>query len=522
MPYLHPSTHPPKILGVPESAHHGSVLTLRGSGSWLRTKKGTIAPPKGPDGNAPSIWSANRKTKPAGPSDDHRTAYEKDHDRLLFSTPVRRLADKTQVFPLERNDSVRTRLTHSHEVSNLARSLGTRLLRIRPDVFGDDPRSENAPVILAAIGLAHDLGNPPFGHQGEDAIGKWYSDNAHLFATFSHDKSKKEPNFVAVPIDQQTDFTKFEGNAQSLRLVCRLQNMIGPAGLDLTAATLAALMKYTVRSSQIAKSSAASKKHGYFVSETEFVDWIRKETGLAKQQRHPLTWLMEASDDIAYSVLDIEDAIKKGLVSPEDLLAHLRKRFPGEEALGGLMKRLTEAFQKADDLKFALSRVREIKVGYLRTLLIDKLLTAVISTYLADRDAILNHAQTKALLDCGSEESDLCECLKSFARSYAYQSQNVLELEHRGDIIIRSLMDDMWEAISDRREFLKLDSKRNSPKARFVYSLISDSYRWHFETENTDPVSIRYRELQLLSDMISGMTDGYAVDLYERIRRAVA
>lgn len=469
-----------------------------------------------------SIWSASRKGKPAGPSGDHRTPYEIDHDRLLFSTPVRRLADKTQVFPLERNDSVRTRLTHSHEVSNLARSLGTRLLRMKADVFGPDPLSKHAPVILATVGLAHDLGNPPFGHQGEDAIKKWFTDNAQLFATFSRDGRTKQPKFVAVPTEQQSDFTKFEGNAQSLRLVCRLQNTIGPAGLDLTATTLAALMKYPVRSSQTNEDSAASKKHGYFVSENEFVEWIRKETGLSKGQRHPLTWLMEASDDIAYSVLDIEDAIKKGLVSPEDLLAHLRQKFPGPKALGGLLTRLTEAFQKADDPKFALSRVREIKVGYLRTLLIDKLLASVVAVYLGDRDAILDYTRTKALLESGSDESELCKCLKKFARAYAYQSQNVLELELKGSIILQRLMDDMWEAISDREDFVKLGSKRTSPKARFVYSLISDSYRWHFETDNQDLVSIRYRELQLLSDMISGMTDGYAVDLYDRIRRASA
>src|ERR1041384_5817032 len=114
---------------------------------------------------SPSLWSTSRRTKgrPAGP-DDRRTEFEKDYDRLLFSTPVRRLADKTQVFPLERNDSVRTRLTHSHEVSNLAKSIGTRLIRSDATVFGGDPDArEAAPQILATVGLAHDLGNPPFG-----------------------------------------------------------------------------------------------------------------------------------------------------------------------------------------------------------------------------------------------------------------------------------------------------------------------------------------------------------------------
>lgn len=480
------------------------------------------------DTNAPSIWSAKRKgglgslapISGDAPKGDSRTPFEKDYDRLLFSTPVRRLADKTQVFPLERNDSVRTRLTHSHEVANLARSLGTRLLRINSSIFGEEENCNQAPVILATVGLAHDLGNPPFGHQGETAIKDWFSEHEFLFAAMGRERGKKDPRFVAVPTEQQGDFLQFEGNAQSLRLLCRLQNTIGDAGLDLTAGTLAALMKYPVSSAEVSQKSVSSKKHGYFVSEADFVGWIRSTTGLKAGQRHPLTWLMEASDDIAYSVLDIEDAMKKGLVSPEDLLAHLRHKFPKEQ-LGNLLTSLTTLFKKADNEKFSLSRSREIKIGYLRTLLIDKLMASVVEGYVHDHASILDYSRSKALLECESPESDLCACLKDFAKSYAYQSQNVLELEYSGSIVLKSLMTDMWEAISSRKDFAKLNSRRTTPKASFVYSLISDSYRWHFEENLHDsPVSIRYRELQLLSDMISGMTDSFAVDLYKRIRRA--
>jgi dGTPase len=468
---------------------------------------------------APSLWSTSRRSpgRPGG-SADVRTPFEQDFDRLLFSTPVRRLADKTQVFPLEKNDSVRTRLTHSHEVSNLAKSIGTRLIRTQPDVFGDSDEVRNAaPTILATVGLAHDLGNPPFGHQGEAAIARWFKYNAKLFDEYRPRTKTEEKDFVPVSPSQRTDFTKFEGNAQALRLVSRLQNTSGPAGLNLTAATLAALMKYPVASNETDDNKAIVKKHGYFDSETDVVTWIREESGLRAGQRHPLTWIMEASDDIAYSVLDIEDAIKKGLVSAEDLLAFLRRTFRVTD-LGGLVTQLSDDFKQADEKVFSLSRVREIKATYIRTRLVERLVSGAANTYLQNRDAIRTHTWALPLLECDSNESKLCLALKSFARVHAYQSANVLELEFNGALIINRLMDDMWEAITDRKKFAERGSRRQGPKAAYVYSLISDSYRWHFEQDDS-ALCVRYKELQLLSDMISGMTDGYALDLYERIRR---
>jgi dGTPase len=469
----------------------------------------------------PSIWSKNRRTEPRpGGSADLRTAFEQDFDRLLFSTPVRRLADKTQVFPLERNDSVRTRLTHSHEVSNLAKSIGTRLLRTDPTVLGDsDEVRAAAPVILATVGLAHDLGNPPFGHQGEAAIGRWFREHADLFETLRPGTDEKHADFAEVPKEQQSDFTKFEGNAQALRLVARLQNTSGPAGLNLTAATLAALMKYPVASSETDEDRPVAKKHGFFDSERDVVDWVRRETGLAPGQRHPLTWIMEAADDVAYSVLDIEDAIKKALVSAEDLLAYLRREFTTNDNLGGAINQLKADFAKADDTASSLSRVREIKATYLRTRLVEKLVTGASNTYLHNKAKIFDYSWTSPLLDCGSDESKLCSALKKFARAHAYQSSNVLDLEYKGALVIRRLMDDMWQAITDRKGFKERGSRRTTAKAAYVYSLISDSYRWHFESDNSQWLSYRYRELQLLADMVSGMTDGFAVDLYERIRR---
>lgn len=460
----------------------------------------------------------NRRSSPRPSGDgDKRTVFEQDYDRLLFSTPVRRLADKTQVFPLERNDSVRTRLTHSHEVSNLARSLGTRLTRTKQDCFSSDPAIQAAvPVILATVGLAHDLGNPPFGHQGETAIGRWFAAHPEYF-----DGVKNETgDSGVVPPEARNDFLKFEGNAQTLRLLTRLQNTSGPSGLNLSAATLAALMKYTVPSYLVAKGHAATKKFGYFKSEGEVAGWIQAETGLQPGQRHPLTWLMEASDDAAYSVLDVEDAIKKELVSPEDLRAFIGSRFHQTEVGGGLVNLLETDFKKADESGADLSRIREIKASYLRTRLVERILTGAADEYLRDRESIIAFSRSAPLLECTTFASELTAALKEFAKTHAYNSPSVLQIELQGARVIDGLMNLMWDAITNRSKIAELGSRRNTPQAAYIYSKISASYRWHFEQSPPNELPIRYREMQLLTDMISGMTDRFAVELYAELKAA--
>ena len=223
---------------------------------------------------------------------------EQDYDRILSATPTRRLADKTQVFPLEQNDSISTRLTHSLEVSNLARSIGVRIVHDHNhEVFGDLPNGlyveRTVPALLAAAGLAHDLGTPPFGHQGEEAIAQWCSRRTDL-----------------------PDFTKFDGNCQTFRSLTCLQNVEDNFGLDLTCATLAVLLKYPVFSND----QMVFKKFGIFESERNVANEVWRETGLCEGLRHPLAYVLEACDDIAYSVIDAEDIVKKGYASFNDLM----------------------------------------------------------------------------------------------------------------------------------------------------------------------------------------------------------
>jgi dGTPase len=258
----------------------------------------------------PDLLNANRRRQTTSPG-DHRIEFERDFDRSVFSTPVKRMQDKAQVFPLETHDAVRTRLTHSLEVSSVARGLATRgakWLLERGEISTGMERSIEA--IAATCGLIHDLGNPPFGHAGEDAIRAWFrrTEREELLRT-----SLKEEQ-------QVQDFLKFEGNAQSLRLVATLQVLADYTGLNLTFGTLSALGKYVASSDQADSEATnrAFRKPGYFASEADIVKQIRDATGTG-EARHPICFLVEAADDIVYLAADVEDAVKKSVLSWREL-----------------------------------------------------------------------------------------------------------------------------------------------------------------------------------------------------------
>ncbi|HES77113.1 MAG TPA: dNTP triphosphohydrolase, partial [bacterium] len=222
-------------------------------------------------------------------SGEVRTEIERDYDRILYAAPVRRMADKTQVFPLERNDVVRTRLTHSHEVANLARAAGVDLVFNHAVAQSRVQAARDVPTLLATLGLAHDLGNPPFGHQGERAMQTWFERHAPTVFDESYGLTKA----------MCLDFLRFEGNAQTLRLLTKLQIINDDYGLNLSYATLAALLKYPVASDKVDKRVSVQRKHGFFQSEAALVEELWQATGLASGQRHPLTFVLEACDDIA-------------------------------------------------------------------------------------------------------------------------------------------------------------------------------------------------------------------------------
>ena len=444
-----------------------------------------------------------------------RSVFQQDYDRLLFSAPTRRLADKTQVWPMDENDGVRTRLTHSHEVANLARSIGTRAFRRAEEAFRGADLYETVQPILSAIGLAHDLGNPPFGHQGETAIGGWFrSREAWIFDKVGDDEGATTL-CKAVPENLRLEFTTFDGNPQSLRLLARLQTHHAKVGLDLTAATLAAALKYPVCVDNKNEGKAQTKKGGYFKSERDVVGWIRSETGLAEGQRHPLTWIMEACDDIAYSVLDVDDLLKKSVLSPDDILVVLRHERDTAVRNRPEVVKLEAKFKEVNDSDRRAEIRHDIKIQFLRAYMIEALINDASDAFVKNVSRIMALDEEKALMD----DNPLCKTLKGVAKQHGFRHPSVLRTEALGAVAIVGLMSALWQAISDR-ENPDLRSSRRSARARYVFARISPNYIEAAEatTGLSEPASgLRYRELRLLTDMVSGMTDTFATKLWRDI-----
>lgn len=442
-----------------------------------------------------------------------RTEIERDYDRILFSTPVRRLADKTQVFPLEQNDSIRNRLTHSHEVSNLSKSIGTTLVFNHDIASEEDENSKrNIPSLLAAIGLAHDLGNPPFGHQGENAIQSWFEKNLGVLDD-SLDDSQKQ------------DFLKFEGNAQTIRILTRLQIINDNFGLNLTFGVLAALMKYPVPSNEVdEEKGVAYKKFGFFQSEKDIVAEVWQETGLDEGKRHALTYVMEACDDIAYSVLDAEDAVKKGIISFSDLMAYLRHYGGTDSVINEVLEKACKDHNDYRELDLSSSELNDISMQKFRVYAIHQMVIAVTAAFLEHKESLIKGGFDKELIEV-SKAAEMRNLLKRFDKSHVYSNRSILEVELTGYKTINELMDIFWKTLQNmnREENgdLKINKEGNpkfsDPYSQYVLSRISENYRRvMLGTENKMPQ--RYKELQLMTDMISGMTDSYAISLLQDLK----
>jgi dGTPase len=449
---------------------------------------------------------------PASVRKEGRTEFERDYDRLLFSAPIRRMADKTQVFPLEARDGIRTRLTHSHEVSSLARSIGVDLVDRFASRVGIQPNEtslRDVSALLAATGLVHDIGNPPFGHQGERAIAGWFRKNYGL--VFDQE--------CGVPEDMQEDFLKFDGNAQALRLVARLQYQGDEFGLNLTFGTLATLLKYPVLAAAADPDSriAGLKKQGFFHSELAIVEEVWRKTGLQRGQRHPLTYVMEACDDIAYSTIDLEDTVRKDLASYADVRDYLltaqydHRTVEGDalvasvfgfaDARREVIKRVSLSSAELDDLSMQVWRVAAISA------MVKSALDAFVQHYSAIAQGIF-----EGDLLANSPASQFRDLCKNLLRRVTFPHRSVLEIELRGSIVIEQLMDRLWAAIAGREDRAQTQSRPVDPRLAYTYSRLSENYRIVFETAST-ALPMRYREAQLMTDMIAGMTDSYAMAL---------
>jgi len=414
-----------------------------------------------------------------------RSQFQRDYDRIIFSSPFRRLQNKTQVFPLPGSVFVHNRLTHSLEVASVGRSLGNVLaveLEKRGELPGSDLFSMIGTVVSAAC-LAHDMGNPPFGHSGEKAI-------SHYFA---EGKGAMVKNMVS--INEWTDLTHFEGNANALRVLTHQFNGRRRGGFALTCTTLASLVKYPYGSD--AATDKNNNKYGYFVSECETFEEIVREEGLiclsdnpVRHCRHPLVYLVEAADDITYQVMDVEDAHKLKILSTAET----------KDILMAFREDDSEFCSGAETVFATVTDVNE-QISYLRATLINKLVGECIAAFMAHYDKIMNGQYTLSLIDSleGVSRMAINNC-SALSIQRIYNHPSVVEVELAGYRILGALLDDFIDAVLNPQ----------SHYAKKLLALLPEQF-------TCSPESSTYTRIQSVLDFVSGMTDLYALELYWKI-----
>lgn len=443
---------------------------------------------------------------------DHRDQFERDYDRAIFSTPVKRLQDKAQVFPLEPNDSVRTRLTHSLEVSSVSRGLAMRAakwLLVADQDFkpGMDRQIE---AIAATAGLIHDLGNPPFGHSGEAAIQEWFH------RQFSKDTTVCDALIKRVKDQGRVnDFFLFEGNAQTLRLISKLQVLADYHGLNLTFGTLSAACKYTASSTEADGSSKnhAHSKPGYFSSESELIERIRTETGTGTH-RNPITFLVEAADDIVYSVADLEDGIKKGIMTWKEAEQILFDN--GGRTIDGLIKDKNNIL-KAGARSLPSNLPDDRHASAFRTAAIGRFVEDCIEAFKRKYPLIMEGNFHGELIK-ESSSKDVVSCLKKeLGAKRIYSTPSNLKLELMGRQIIQDLMSLFWEGAQSIDDVGEIQGRSFGAK---LARLFSDNYLnvYRNSRQNNPSVPSDYHRLQLVTDYVCGMTDTFAKKLHSELK----
>ncbi|MFD2246862.1 dGTP triphosphohydrolase [Pontibacter ruber] len=419
-----------------------------------------------------------------------RGEFQRDYDRIVFSSAFRRLQNKTQVMPMPESDFVHTRLTHSLEASVVGRSLGrivgksilerhpglTQEKNIQEADFGD---------VVAAACLAHDIGNPPFGHSGEDAISAYFrSDEAQPFLKNLTDS-------------QRADLFNFEGNAAGFRILtytypahCNL-----PGGLSLTYTTLATFTKYPKESLPLLKgtTNTSEKKYGFFQTERNWFNTIANELGLLKKgeqgqvfyHRHPLAFLVEAADDICYRIIDFEDGLKLGLV-------------PKEQGLNLLRQILNDAPGRVSSLTFYDWKE---EIGYLRARIIGKLINETTEVFLRHEQQILQGTYDRPLIN-ELESKPILDEIKNLSINLIYRNRPVLEIEAAGFEVLGGLLDACMKAV------FRPESKHH----RKLADLIPPQYLNLPETVSD------YERIVHITDYVASLTDQAAINLYRRIK----
>lgn len=447
---------------------------------------------------------------------DLRSEFEKDYHRIIGSASFRRLQDKTQVFPLDKSDFIRTRLTHSLEVSSFAKSLGQNIgeniLLYKKDT-GFTPRmKEDICSILQCAGLIHDIGNPPFGHFGELAIREWFERNLPIL------------KFHGKPIDQmltermREDLYHFEGNAQALRLVSKLHFLVDEHGMNLTYALLNTIVKYPVASNEIDPKSGniKDKKLGYYLADEEIFKEIQEATG-TNGRRHPLTFILEAADDIAYKTADIEDAFIKGFISYQKLLEELTELqvMYGKSDANTFnpARLLDELYLRGKDKHVEDPEEYAIKNWIVRVqgFLINCATYGFTSNY---NEIMAGRYEHDLFYHTFAEK--LMDMLGDLAFREVFTSDTIYRMEVAEATMIDYLMDRFVSAVI---KYDDKEEKMGTLDIRMV-SFISSNYKnaYHFQAQGKSDEERLYLRLLLVTDYICGMTDSYAKRLYQELK----
>jgi dGTPase len=410
---------------------------------------------------------------------DDRTEFQRDYDRLIFSSPFRRLQNKTQVFPLPGSVFVHNRLTHSLEVACVGRSLGNGVSKKLQVKYGQEfsPFIDEIGAIVSAACLAHDLGNPPFGHSGEKAIATYFSEGAGAFL-------QKDMTEL-----QWKDIISFDGNANAFRLLTHQFKGRRKGGFALTYSTLAAIAKYPYSSFY---ASEKKQKFGFFQSDMDDFTCIADELGLLrldeyKYARHPLVYLVEAADDICYEIMDIEDAHKLKILNTQQTKDLLLAFIPEKSK-----PRTLETLKVVTD--------ENEQIAYLRASVIGRLTTACVEAFVEHEEEILQGRFNSCLIkEIPAELSKAYEACASLSYKSIYKSKDVVDIEIAGYNIISTLINKLTDAVLNNKKAY----------SQMLLSRIPEQY----QTE--DPTT--YGKIQAVLDFISGMTDIYALDLYRKI-----
>ncbi|MDN5204237.1 dNTP triphosphohydrolase [Fulvivirgaceae bacterium BMA10] len=435
--------------------------------------------------------------------DDIRTQYERDWDRIIFSSPFRRLQNKTQVFPLPEEVFVHNRLTHSLEVASVGRSLGkiigkklSTLEQIKDDEKARPFYRNSLKNVIASACLAHDMGNPAFGHSGEEAISKYFkkrdtkkTEDLEFKEQFSNEEWK--------------DLTTFEGNANALRILTLQQKGRNKGGFRLTYSTLGSILKYPCESIASDKRILHRKKYGYFkIDEKVFLDVVTElnlvrdniESGIA-YKRHPFVYLVEAADDISYNIIDFEDAHRLGILSyldVRDSFLEIIKNSP------------------RDDINWVKEQAKSLEgdpnesIAYLRAKSINTLIYKCADVFWKNREAILTGDFDKSLIDSIPELQSVMKKIETISIDKIYNAKSVVQLEIAGFRIMSGLVKDFVTS-SLTPKYLR-DKEQNK-----IIGLLPKQFS--FDESNSPYVKVMH-----IIDFIAGMTDLYALKLYRKLR----